>query len=261
MSTQTHPERQRDADELRRSHPTRVLVKFRDDVQLPPPDRIREWLRSQRASAFEILATWLNDLPLEPVFAPAGNPRIHELVERAQDIDPDYRPPRFENWYAITIPPGQNAVNVAGNLVDLLNEWRTIVEAAYMAPPPNRPPFDPSDDDKYTEQDYLRAAPESIDAVYAWDLPGGRGQGQALVDLEQGWLLKHEDLVSHAPELISGENLLDWAHGAAVLGIIAAADNKVGCVGIAPEIGSLRCVSSWRSTANYSVALAVESAL
>ena len=261
MSTASHPRRQRDVQELRRNHPTRVLVKFRDDVRLPPGD-LRDWLSKQRPTAFETLDTWLADLPFDPVFGPAGNPRIHELVERARETDPDYRPPRFENWYAITIPAGENAKNVAGNLVQLLNEWHAVIETAYIAPPPNDPPFDPTINEHYDEQEYLWPAPESIDAAYAWDFPGGRGQGQSLVDLEQGWLLKHEDLGNRTIIEISGENYASWDHGAAVLGIIAAnPDNTEGCVGIAPEAGSIRVVSSWRTSTNYNVTLAVESAL
>ena len=38
-----------------------------------------------------------------------------------------------------------------------------------------------------------------------------------------------------------------FINGTAVLGEIAAADNSVGCVGITPEIGSVRCVSQYLS--------------
>jgi serine protease len=62
-----------------------------------------------------------------------------------------------------------------------------------------------------------------------------------LIDIEHAWLLnqagddRHQDLPPNIP-LIAGFNRQDQrGHGAAVLGVIAALDNDVGVVGIAPQ--------------------------
>lgn len=97
-----------------------------------------------------------------------------------------------------------------------------------------------------TDQGYLEAAPEGIDARYAWSFPGGRGNGVRLVDLEGAWNLEHADLIEAGITLIDGVPATDKIsvnHGTAVLGVIAAADDGRCVVGIAPEIVSARVVS------------------
>lgn len=43
-------------------------------------------------------------------------------------------------------------------------------------------------------QGYLRPAPEGVDAHWAWQRPGGTGQGVTVIDVEGSWQLGHEDL-------------------------------------------------------------------
>lgn len=98
---------------------------------------------------------------------------------------------------------------------------------------------------------HLEAAPEGIDASYAWHFPGGDGAGLRLVDVEKGWDLLNTDLLDAAPALSSGSNLDEREiqyHGTAVLGILAAARNPVGTNGIAPAVSSLRVVSVLRDS-------------
>jgi hypothetical protein len=72
------------------------------------------------------------------------------------------------------------------------------------------------------------------------------------VDLEWGWTFNHEDLAAHAITLISGINSSYFFHGTGVLGEMAASDNTTGCVGIAPAVASVRCVSQWLTGGGYS---------
>lgn len=72
----------------------------------------------------------------------------------------------------------------------------------------------------------------------------------ALVDLEQGWFLTHEDLATKSPTMIYGDNrdgVGDYKgnHGTAVLGQIVADDNTVGVVGAAPSVSSVRVTSHY----------------
>ena len=38
-------------------------------------------------------------------------------------------------------------------------------------------------------QGYLRPAPEGVDAYWAWQRPGGAGQGVTVIDVEGSWQL------------------------------------------------------------------------
>lgn len=99
-----------------------------------------------------------------------------------------------------------------------------------------------------TEQPHL----EEVAAPWAWTQAGGQGQEIGVVDIETGWWLDdggvadHEDLAAHGATLVSGvvDDTPDIkSHGTAVLGIIAALNNDVGCSGIAPCLGRLKMVS------------------
>lgn len=101
-----------------------------------------------------------------------------------------------------------------------------------MAPTGDAVPATPDYTDR---QIYLNAAPEGIDARYAWRFPGGRGANVRVIDLEWGWQFSHEDLAANSGGLIAGTNASDHNHGTAVLGEIGADDNGFGVTGIASD--------------------------
>lgn len=86
-------------------------------------------------------------------------------------------------------------------------------------------------------QYYLKAAPTGIDAYYAWNYPGGKGDGVKVIDIEGNWIQTHEDLHGGTDNFhIAGLRINDpgwWNHGTAVLGEIAADSNAFGMTGIA----------------------------
>ena len=84
-------------------------------------------------------------------------------------------------------------------------------------------------------QGYLDAAPGGIEARYAWTLPGGRGAGGRVIDLEWGWRFSHEDLIQNQGGIVGGTGSTDTDHGTAVLGEISGDLNALGITGIAPE--------------------------
>ncbi len=106
-----------------------------------------------------------------------------------------------------------------------------------LPPPRRRPGGDPSPD--FTgRQGYLGPAPEGVDAAAAWAVPGGRGAGVHVVDIEGGWDFDHEDLQENTGGVIGGVPYPEryWRdHGTAVLGVIAGDANGFGVTGIAPE--------------------------
>lgn len=123
------------------------------------------------------------------------------------------------------------------------------VELVYREKTPSDP-VTPGDDTHSGLENFLDAAPTGVDARWVWTQPNGDGAGMHFVDLEQGWLLGHQDLPT--PTLIFNDNHdgiggYDGYHGTAVLGVVAGVDNTKGIIGIAPKVTSVRTVSWWRA--------------
>lgn len=85
-----------------------------------------------------------------------------------------------------------------------------------------------------SRQFYLGAAPDGVDALYAWSGAGGKGAAVTIVDIEDGWNFLHEDLGQSQIGVIYGVNS-DSDHGTAVLGIIGGDENTIGVSGLVPE--------------------------
>jgi hypothetical protein len=120
-------------------------------------------------------------------------------------------------------------------LADALNNL-DLVEIAYPAAipevaradiPPATPNFEPS-------QGYLNAAPNGVDARYAWQIAGGNGYAMRFIDVEFAWRTSHEDLKDPFVTLSSVAGA-DLEHGTAVLGEIIGDQNGFGITGIAPQ--------------------------
>jgi hypothetical protein len=92
---------------------------------------------------------------------------------------------------------------------------------------------------------YMKPAPDGIDAECAWNTPGGDGAGIRMIDIEGGWMLDHEDLRDHEAVVLGHGAILPNSvpHGTNVLGVICAVDNKLGGVGIAPNVAVVNVVS------------------
>lgn len=149
-------------------------------------------------------------------------------------------------WYRIEVATPGEAARLAARLRD-----DPTVASAFVAPhvepavihtrmartadrscPISTPSYAPL-------QGYLGPAPAGIDAPSAWARPGGRGQGVSFADIEGAWNLGHEDIPTERMEHVGGRTIRDrhWeAHGTAVVGVVAARDNDIGMVGIAPEV-------------------------
>lgn len=117
-------------------------------------------------------------------------------------------------------------------------------------------------------QGHLEAAPEGIDARWAWTRPGGAGDLAGLVDLERGWWVHHVGIAEHQvpqtpvvgvnrnnePDL-DGHTVGD--HGTAVLGVVAATGHDQGVRGVAPKIATLRVTSTSDGSDDVHVADAI----
>lgn len=117
-------------------------------------------------------------------------------------------------------------------------------------------PLSPANDPHSSKEKFLNAAPLGVDARWVWNQPYGDGSGMHFIDLEQGWILDHEDLAP-PKEVIFNSNHdgilgFEGSHGTAVLGIVAGVDNALGIIGVAPKVASVRVVSHWNEVTNLS---------
>jgi serine protease len=225
------------------NQPLRIAVKLRRDVTKAP---------QQLAGLEEFLkeAGVRDTLRLLPLIESLEPKQITELVDRAVRNDPKYEPADFSSWLQIVCPAGVNPDELA-KVVRTLGD----VETAYVMRP-GPPPVNPADDPRSVNQGYLDAAPNGIDARFAWGIAGGDGAGVGFVDMEQGWNLNHEDLSAAGITIISGINHGFFFHGTSVLGEVLMVDNTLGGVGIAPS-ASGRVISQWRTAASYNTADAI----
>ncbi|WP_194833411.1 S8 family serine peptidase [Nocardia sp. XZ_19_369] len=131
------------------------------------------------------------------------------------------------------------------------------VDGAYVKPPaeppiaPDGAPVARADDappvtpNFQARQGYLDPAPQGVDARWAWTMPGGRGQGVRVIDIEGAWRFTHEDLMIGQGGVIGGNPspARGWRdHGTAVAGEISGDVNAYGITGIAPD-ALIRAVS------------------
>jgi hypothetical protein len=218
-----------------------IVVKFRDNVKLPYKDGIGDYIQEMKIGPWDQLSREFPGISIHRLFRSLDPDEIMKLVGRARERDRTYEPPNFLTFFYIDAPPDTDLERLA----KALNSWSSV-KTAYIDRPAPDPAVNAADDPRWPNQGYLDPAPDGIDAEYAWGFGGGDGAGQTCIDLEKGWTLNHEDLVSLGANLLHGSIYADSrGHGTAVLGIICAVDNTLGCIGIAPNIGSINAVSYW----------------
>ena len=223
---------------------TTVVVKFHEFITLPFKKGVEDEIIKGNIGPWDKLQKDFPGISLQPLITTESKKKVDELVRKAKNMDPNYKGVDFGKFFHILVPSSIDAEA----LVKSLNEWKSV-EVAYPDYPVPDPLVNSADDPRAVNQGYLDAAPNGIDARYAWGITGGDGAGQSVIDLERGWTLNHEDLVAHGATLLHG-TLLDSSrsHGTSVLGEICAVDNTIGCVGIVPNIASVNVVSYHLST-------------
>ncbi|CCK31296.1 serine protease [Streptomyces davaonensis JCM 4913] len=204
-----------------------------------PEARLRAGAKGVRSAAgadVSALNMFLDDeqLALEPLFG------SEERVQQSPSADPEndlavfYRVRGGEGRAAelrsrIAALPGVDTAYVKPGAVPATlhsEEDRRLKEGAAVTP------------DFGSRQGYLRPAPEGIDAHWAWQRPGGTGQGVTVIDVEGAWQLGHEDLAARLAGVVVGTPVDDLAwrnHGTAVIGVIGGERNQYGVQGAAPD--------------------------
>jgi len=240
------------AEPLPSDYQHRVVVKFHPDVQLPYSRDAVTMLAKDADRGWDQLQAAYPGIALAPYFTTLDESTLRAMAQRPSSKGARPRTD-FTSYFAIECPPGVVPEDVAKTLAG----WPDV-EIAYAEGGPTPPPLDPSDDPRNTSQGYLDPAPVGIDARAMWSLADGSGVG--FVDLEQGWLLNHQDLTAAGISIISGVNKAYHSHGTAVLGEVVAVDNTLGGIGIAPGANA-RVVSQWRTNSTYNTAEAILSAV
>ncbi|NGO07220.1 S8 family serine peptidase [Streptomyces sp. HC44] len=149
--------------------------------------------------------------------------RVRGVESRAQELRSRIAAlPEIATAY---VKPGAVPASV-GSVGQSTDESRRRKEGAPVTP------------DFTSRQGYLRPAPEGVDAYWAWQRPGGSGQGVTVIDVEGAWQLGHEDLSAKLAGVVVGTPIQDLAwrnHGTAVIGVIGGDRNEYGITGIVPD--------------------------
>jgi hypothetical protein len=197
-----------------------------------------------RAELFEIsrlMAAYRARHGFEPSYAfDPGRPR--EGVDR-QFLEKDELEQRSGeqladlDLYYLIHANGPQIAAVQERFMNELNRFGVVeqVSALVLAGPPQ------ASADVSDLQDYLDPAPLGIGAASAWEMPGGRGDGVALADVEYDWVTDHEDFPPRSALHAGGRPLCPYVaegseHGTAVMGVIGAPHNRSGVEGIAPNV-------------------------
>jgi serine protease len=197
------------------------------------------------------------DITTQPLIRSISPEQLQQLERRAMTVAPNLQS-RLGSYWRLDCRNLSEAQKE-----QLLQELQDLPEVnlAYRERSVTDPMIDADSNPYAVNQGYLNAAPEGIDARWAWTHPYGRGAGVGVIDLEQGWFPNHEDLIAKTPTLIFNDNrdgvgTYKGNHGAAVLGEIVGVDNDIGIIGIAPEVTSVRMVSHYEAASDTTLHVA-----
>lgn len=233
----------------------RIVIKFNAEV-----DRSSEgknFSPSGYLSRWQKIVKQFPGVTVTNLFTTIKPATISKLISRAKRSDRKYKPSALLSYAVIDFVPGHDH----DRLMKMLAKEENVALAYLEVIPPL--PSSPSikKNPLYQFQQYLDAAPTGINAKYAWGLTGGFGEGNLkFIDIEMGWICGHEDIVLHTyPD--TGVNHIDYQdHGAAVLGIIMMKNNRVGGIGIVPEITGY-VISQVREDGDFNTADAIMTAI
>ncbi len=233
-----------------------IIVRLEADVaSLVSPDEYRTLFEFAEAAGLEGLASVLAEFDLRtswPAVRSVSAERILELEARARQSELPPLRSLTSYWKVDARAHGARLRSIIKAL-----QATPSVGSAYPDLVASDPAVAAANDIYNAQQSYLDAAPDGIDARWAWTQPNGEGAGIGVIDLEQGWFLTHEDFTNKAPAIVVGDNrdgvgTYVGNHGSAVLGEVIADDNALGVVGAAPAAGPVRCASHYDSATNTS---------
>jgi hypothetical protein len=231
----------------------RIVLKFNEHIQIPVDYELVSVHDKNSILPLNKVIKLIPGLSIRRLLQSIAPANIYLLANHAKVLDKTYEPPNFNNYYTLTC----NNKSVAGEVTHLLNE-NDAIELAYIESIPAIPPSIPTIQKYLTsKQPYLNPAPSGIDACYAWKFKGGDGTGNIkFIDIEQGWLEQHEDVVPNKLPLTGTSHYRFQEHGTAVLGIILMSNNDMRLKGITPGANG-HVVSQWRPDGSFNTADAI----
>jgi hypothetical protein len=213
----------------------RIIVQLREDMEIPYADGAENVIGALIGPSWNALLAEFPFLSLDRLFQAVEPEDLDTLFPRAAtDLNTPY--PALQKFFTAVCPPEIDPEVV----VAALRAFSPVFERVYVEAPYALPGVKFENNPLATEQFYLNPAPDGFDMKFAWTQPGGDGATIAVADIESDWDLDHEDLKAAAIERVVTDFGIplgsdkDAEHGTMSLGIIVAADNTVGGVGLAP---------------------------
>lgn len=237
--------------------PQTVVVRFKKDVKnLPYVDDLDAKFTEFGLIDLQTVFREFPGLKIRRLFTSVDPAKIDRMMKKSDVSKSGNETTNLLLYYRLILPSGTETEEVVRKFKGV-----PIVEEVYAESGPLPPPsINPANNPMYSNQGYLQQADAGIDANSAWTVQGGDGSGVTFVDLEQGWTLDHEDLISKGINVMSGENKAYFGHGTAVLGEVVASNNTKGGIGITPNVTNADVISQYRSPDDYNTADAILSA-
>jgi len=165
-----------------------------------------------------------------------NEPAQQELVQQSGGVV--VKPLPLVNGMAVVLPePAERALQFSRQVLRIEDD----AEVHALPKPPSPPGLDkkPPKDGEEQPPEELPWGVDRIDAEYAW-FDGLTGAGIKVAVVDTGIDYNHPDLAGNCK---GGVNIIntrksykdDNGHGTHVAGIIAAEDNEIGVIGVAPE--------------------------
>lgn len=227
---------------------SRVIVQLRADVDIPYADGLERVLAPMLGAAWDAIVAAFPFIALDRVFAGVDPDDLDRLFGRAGS-ELGSALPLLHQFFALLCPLDVDPEVVAAALRPLSE----VFERVYVESRAELPIVDFANDPLVTKEFYLDPAPTGFDAKFAWTQSGGDGDGVSVADVEHNWDREHEDLVAASTRFVTDEDAIPLEtlkeppaggmsfrdHGTASLGVMVAADNTVGGVGIVPRASVL----------------------
>jgi hypothetical protein len=245
------------------SYAPRVVVRFSAPTQqaLDYSAQAQAKFHSMYPAQWDALSAAFPGVSLSPYFHPGEKMSLQNLQQHASQVSGSASP-TLTAYYLVTGPEVKHplpsmfpeelklfgkAESDAFGIAEKVSAWPNVeiayVEYGYFWMPDAVPqPVPPTVTSPNLRDLQGYPGPDGINAVWVRQNVQLDGDGAVIVDLENGWLLEHEDLPHGLPKIGPGLDTIWAGHGAAVLGILVGRDDDIGVVGIAPK-AAVRLVS------------------
>ena len=204
------------------------VVEFKIAEWMPLPDPVASLSIADLLPDHSPALSIAIGLQPESLLAPDSLTKLDELVDRAQAIDPSYRPRSFKRVLRVRTHDVSDARVLADALRDAPGIDFAIVQQAAPLPAVN-----PANDPLAVRQVQLDPPSRGVNARAAW-LGGADGSGVSIVDVEFGFDPHVAVPTPTMVYMVPGTPVMYGQHGAAVLGILSERDDAQGGIGLAP---------------------------